>query len=434
MSAKSTAFATAFASTFLVVASLSASAEELKFDANEFEKKTFEFSGYFEQKEDVFKLRGDSPAFKLAYPGEAERPSLSRNTSTLEVSGKLNLGLIVGDVRGQSVYTGDSLGQSISANTLMEGGLRWSANPGLTFDAGKRVQRWGKGYSWNPVGFVERPKDPADPQASRQGFVMASGEWTKSFSGPVSSISFTGLVVPTNDGINPDFGKKEDLNPAAKLYLLALDTDIDLMWLGKGARPQSFGFDFARNLSTALEVHGEWARTVDAPRFTITDSGATSNQSVNFSSYLLGLRYLTQGEVTWIGEYYRNGAGYGAEELSNYYQFLGDALTASATPALINKALTAAQSGYGKPNPGRDYLYLKASVNEPFDWVYGAASLTSIVNLNDHSFQITPEISYTGFSNLELRARLIVLGGQPHTEFGEKIASSRVEVYVRYFF
>jgi len=425
--------ATAFA-TFLTVASMSATAEEFKFDANEFEKKVFEFSGYLEQKEDALKLRSSSPAFKLAYPGEAERTSLLRNTTTLEASGKLNLGSVVGDVRGQSVYSGDSLGQSISTNTLMEGGLRWSVDPSLTFDAGKRVQRWGKGYSWNPVGFVERPKDANDPQASREGFVMASGEWTKSLSGPITTIGITGLVVPTNDSMNADFGEKKDLNPAARLYLLALDTDIDLLWRGKGARPQSFGFDFSRNLSTALEVHGEWARTLDASRFTITDSGATSSQSVNFNSYLLGLRYLTEGEVTWVGEYYRNGAGYGAEELSSYYQFLDGALTTSAAPGLINKALTAAQSGYGKPNPGRDYLYLKASVNEPFDWVYGAASLTSIVNLNDHSFQITPEVSYTGFSNLELRARLIILGGQPNTEFGEKIASARVEVYARYFF
>lgn len=389
--------AAAFA-TFLTVASMSATAEEFKFDANEFEKKVFEFSGYLEQKEDALKLRSSSPAFKLAYPGEAERTSLLRNTTTLEASGKLNLGSVVGDVRGQSVYSGDSLGQSISTNTLMEGGLRWSADPSLTFDAGKRVQRWGKGYSWNPVGFVERAKDPADPQASRQGYVMASGEWTKSLSGPISTVGVTGLVVPTNDSMNSDFGEKKDLNPAAKLYLLALDTDIDLMWRGKGARPQSFGFDFSRNLSTALEVHGEWARSLDAPPNTVAASGATSSPLVNFNSYLLGLRFLTESEVTWIAEYYRNG------------------------------------EGYGKPEPGRHYLYLKASVNEPFDWVYGVASLTAMTNLNDRSFQITPEISYTGVSNLELRARLIILGGQPHTEFGEKIASSRVEVYVRYFF
>lgn len=358
----------------------------------------FEFSGYLEQKEEVLNLRGDSPAFKLNYPGQPGREWLLRSTSTLEANAKLNFDPFVADMRAQASYAGDTMISTTNYGNVMEGGLRWSAGPGLTFDLGKRVQRWGKGYAWSPVGFVERPKDANDPQASREGFVMASGEWTKSLSGPISTVGVTGLVVPTNNSMNSDFGEKKDLNPAAKLYLLALDTDIDLMWRGKGARPQSFGFDFSRNLSTALEVHGEWARSLDAPPNTGTASGATSSQLVNFNSYLLGLRFLTEGEVTWIGEYYRNG------------------------------------EGYGKPEPGRDYLYLKASVNEPFDWVYGVASLTAMTNLNDRSFQITPEISYTGFSNLELRARLTILGGQPHTEFGEKITSSRVEVYVRYFF
>jgi len=433
VSASSAALTAAFA-TFLTVASLPASADEFKFDASEFEKKLFEFSGYLEQKEEVLKPLSDSPAYKLNFPGVPGREWLLRSTTTLEASAKLNLDPFVADVRAQASYAGDALISTTNYGKLMEGGLRWSAGTGLTFDLGKRVQRWGKGYAWSPVGFVERPRDANDPQASREGFVMASGEWTKSLSGPITTIGITGLVVPTNDSMNADFGEKKDLNPAARLYLLALDTDIDLLWRGKGARPQSFGFDFSRNLSTALEVHGEWARTMDASRITITDSGATSSQSVNVSSYLLGLRFLTEGEVTWIGEYYRNGAGYGAEELNNYYQFLDYALTTSAAPGLINKALMAAQSGYGKPNPGRDYLHLKASVNEPFDWVYGAASLTSIVNLNDHSFQITPEISYTGFSNLELRVRLVILGGQPHTEFAEKAFSNRLEVYVRYFF
>lgn len=429
---KAAAFAAGFA-TFLTVASLSANAEEFKFDASEFEKKTFEFFGYLEQKEEVLKLRSDSPAYKLNYLGESARNWLLRSTTTLEAGGKLNLDPLVIDVRAQGVYAGDAL-VSTTDSKIMDGGLRWSASPGLTFDIGKRVQRWGKGYAWDPVGFVERPKDPNDPQVAREGFVMASSEWTKSFSGPISTVGIAGLVVPTNGSLNADFGVTTDLNPAAKLYLLAMDTDIDLMWRGKGAKPQSFGFDFSRNLSTALEVHGEWARTLDAPRNTVTVAGVTSSQVVNFNSWLAGLRYLTEGEVTWIGEYYRNGGGYSADELDSYYQFLDHAMGASAAPALTNKARTVAQSGYGKVNSGRDYLYLKASVSEPFNWVYGAAALTVMTNLNDGSYQVTPEISYSGFSNVEVRARLIVLGGQPHSEFAEKATSSRVEVYARFYF
>lgn len=420
--------------TALVVVSLPARADDFKFDASEFEKKTFEFSGYLEQKLDALKLRSNSSAFKLAYPGQPANDALYRSTTTLDIGGKINLDSLVGDIRAQSVYSNYSFGPSISTNTVMEGGLRWSADPSLTFDAGKRVQRWGKGYSWNPVGFIERPKDPADPQAARQGFVMASGEWTKTFNGPLSAMSITGLVVPTNDSMNADFGKKADLNPAAKLYLLALDTDIDFMWLGKGARPESFGFDFSRNLSSAVEVHGEWARTLDAPRNTVTSSGATSRRIVSYNSYLLGMRYLTEGEVTWVGEYYRNGGGYSADELDNYYQFLDLALASSAGPALANKALTMAQSGYGMPNPGRDYFYLKASVSEPFNWVYGALAMTAMTNLNDGSYQITPEITYTGFSNVELRARAIFFGGKSQSEFTEKASSSRLEMYARFYF
>jgi hypothetical protein len=414
--------------------SLSVSAQEFSFDASEFEKKTFEFSGYLEQKEEWLKLRGDSPAFQLTYPGEAARAALLRSTTTLELAGKLNLGDFVLDARAQGSHASDALVSTTRDLAVMEGGLRWSASPGMTFDVGKRVQRWGKGYAWSPVAMVERPRDANDPAASREGFVMATGEWTRSFSGPVSAVSFTGLLVPTDGDMNADFGQSNDLNPAAKLYLLAWDTDIDLMWRGKGGRPESFGLDFSRNLSPALEVHGEWARTRDASRNTVTASGVTRSERVDIDSYLLGLRYLTQGEVTWIAEYYRNGAGYSAQEFLAYYQFLEMALEPGAPATLVSKARIVAQSGYARPNPGRDYLYLKASVSEPFDWVYGAASLTTMANLNDHSYQITPEISYTGFANWELRARLILLAGPAHTEFNEKTASQRLEIYARYYF
>lgn len=411
-----------------------ARAEEFSFDASELEKKQFEFSGYLEQKEESLRLREDSSGFKLAYPGAQPRSDLLRSTSTLELAGKLNLGDFVLDARTQGSWADDALVNTSKDLAVMEGGLRWSPSPGLSFDVGKRVLRWGKGYAWSPVAMVERIKDANDPTTSREGFVMASGEWTKTLSGPISAVSFTGLLLPTDGDLNSDFGKTHDLNPAAKLYLLAWDTDVDLMWRAKGARSESFGADFSRNLSTALEIHGEWARTLEATRTTVSASGVTSSQQVDVDSFLLGLRYLTPGEVTWIAEYYRNGVGYERSEMQTYFQFLDTALSANAPAALNSKARNVAQSGYGRPNPARDYLYVKASVSEPFDWVYGSASITTMINLNDRSYQITPELSYTGFANWELRGRLIVLNGQAQTEFKEKASSARLEVYARYYF
>jgi hypothetical protein len=417
------------------VLALPAAAQEFKFDASEFEKKTFEFSGYLEQKEEGLKLRSASPAYSLAYPGRSAQDHLLRSTTTLEMSGKLNLDPVVVDVRAQAFHADDQLANGSDRGTVMDGGVRWSAGPGLTVDVGKRVQRWGKGYAWSPVGFIERPKDASDPQSSREGFVMASAEWTKSLAGPVSAVGLSGFVVPTDGGrLNQDFGAERDLNPAAKLYLLAWDTDIDFLWRGKGARPESYGVDFSRNVTPALEVHGEWARFRDAPRNTVSGSGVTQQSESDATSWLLGLRYLTQSEVTWIVEYYRNGQGYDADELDDYYTFLETALADGAAPMLEEKARRAAQSGYGRPNPGKDYLYVKASVNEPFGWVYGAASLTAMTNIKDRSWQLTPEVSYTGFNNVEIRARAFFLHGASHTEFGEKPASRRVEVYARFFF
>ena len=417
------------------VLALPAAAQEFKFDASEFEKKTFEFSGYLEQKEEGLKLRSASPAYSLAYPGRSAQDHLLRSTTTLEMSGKLNLDPVVVDVRAQAFHADDQLANGSDRGTVMDGGVRWSAGPGLTVDVGKRVQRWGKGYAWSPVGFIERPKDASDPQSSREGFVMASAEWTKSLAGPVSAVGLSGFVVPTDGGrLNQDFGAERDLNPAAKLYLLAWDTDIDFLWRGKGARPESYGVDFSRNVTPALEVHGEWARFRDAPRNTVSGSGVTQQSESDATSWLLGLRYLTQSEVTWIVEYYRNGQGYDADELDDYYTVLETALADGAAPMLEEKARRAAQSGYGRPNPGKDYLYVKASVNEPFGWVYGAASLTAMTNIKDRSWQLTPEVSYTGFNNVEIRARAFFLHGASHTEFGEKPASRRVEVYARFFF
>ena len=354
--------------TLLLAAALPpASAEEFTFDASKFEKKTFEFSGYLEQKGEVLKLRGDSPAYRLAYPGKSSRSTLLRSTTTLETSGKLNLDPFVADVRVQASNAVDALDSTTLKPKVMEGGLRWSAGPELSLDLGKRVQRWGKGYAWSPTGFVERQKDPSDPLLAREGFEMASVEWSKRFetdsADGLSSIALTGLVLPTSDHLNTDFGSKKSSNPAARLYLLAFDTDIDLMWRGKGARPESYGFDFSRNLNPALEVHGEWARTVDATRNTITASGTGHSQLTSFNSWLLGFRYITPGEVTWIGEYYRNGSGYSAGELDDYFHFLERATANNAPATLAAKARQVAQSGYGRPNPGRDYLYLKASVS-----------------------------------------------------------------------
>jgi hypothetical protein len=48
----------------------------------------------------------------------------------------------------------------------------------------------------------------------------------------------------------------------------------------------------------------------------------------------------------------------------------------------------------------KDYLYLRISQKEPFNILYFTPAITSIVNVNDKSLSISPELLYTGITNL----------------------------------
>jgi hypothetical protein len=51
----------------------------------------------------------------------------------------------------------------------------------------------------------------------------------------------------------------------------------------------------------------------------------------------------------------------------------------------------------------KDYLYLRISQKEPFNILYFTPAITGMMNLNDKSVSISPELLYTGITNLELR-------------------------------
>ena len=85
-------------------------------------------------------------------------------------------------------------------------------------------------------------------------------------------------------------------------------------------------------------------------------------------------------------------------------------------------------------NPGQEYLYLRLSNKEPFDWLYFTPALTLIANVQDKSYSLSPELLYTGVQNLELRFKATLLHGAKYSEFGEKRNSQRYELRLRYFF
>jgi len=128
---------------------------------------------------------------------------------------------------------------------------------------------------------------------------------------------------------------------------------------------------------------------------------------------------------------------YTEAEADRFFLFFDDAYDVFKTTgndALLNKAQNLTKGGYGRPQAWRNYLYLKTTQKDPFDLLYTTAGLTAIINTDDKSYSMTPEITYTGFTNWECRLRLTALQGSDGTEYGEKSNQYKTEFRIRYFF
>jgi hypothetical protein len=414
---------------------LAQSGEKYSFDVEKFEKKPFEWSGYAELRRESFRFNQGGVPYQLNFYNREQRARLDGTVGVLELTGLYRQGIATFQATAHADVSSDNL-QSTHRGRMYEAYLALEPSNGVRLDAGKRTLRWGKGYAWSPVGFVERTKDPNDPELSREGFVMLGGSFTRSYDGPLQTVTFTPLLVPTSSQVNADFGPGSHANPAARLSLLVHDTDIDFLVLGQGARSARYGFDFSRNLSTNLEIHGEWARIRDASKPVLGVGGAGAPQTGDATSYLFGIRYLTERETTWIAEVYRNGTGYTEDQMRAYFSFSHsayDRFLATGSTAALERA-NALQSSYGRPNAMRRYLYVRASQKEPFDILYFTPAVTAIVNLDDHSYSLAPELSYTGITNLDLRLRFFAIQGARLADFGEKLNEQRIDLRARVYF
>ena len=265
--------------------------DEYDFDMNSIEQKPYEYSGY---------LRLDEKAQRLNGSGEEYQNQL-RLEGLLDFSYDYEDFSLKSSFMGTRDYVDETFSQSsICVNDFY---VEKKLNANHSFLVGKESLAWGKGYFYNPVAFFDRPKDPMDPTQAREGFFMAKYGYNKSFQGELKNLSFDVAYLPSRNEINRDYGEfyNEEVdsnNMAMRLYALAYDTDFDLIYSHSNVESDKIGFDFSKNLQTNFEIHGEYANVLDAG-----------------NSYLLGLRYLTEFELTITSEYLYFSDGLNEEEL-----------------------------------------------------------------------------------------------------------------------
>jgi len=413
---------------------------EYEFDLSEIEKeiekKTYTLGGFLEFRPVLFGLDRDSAFQKLRFFDQDEGETLEQYNFGLRLEGGYEKGIASLYFRTDSRFWYDYEGWDGDID-LMEGYISLKPGPSFTVDAGKEVVQWGKGYAFNPVAFISRPKDPDDPTEALEGYYVVVADLIRSFGGPIKTLAFTPVILPVTESINDDFGKPDHINFAAKLYFLLWDTDLDLLFFTGESRTTRYGFDFARNIKTNFEIHGELAWITNFDQKYIDSRGNLTTEDSDILRFLFGIRYLTPNEITFIVEYYHNGGGIDGDDAENFFKFVDrayDTFLDTGDSSQLDKAVRLSQGTLAAVKPMRDYLYFRASWKEPFNILYFTPAVTSIVNLTDQSLSITPELVYNPITNLELRLRGAFLAGGRNTEYGEKLNDYKIELRVRYFF
>jgi len=236
---------------------------------------------------------------------------------------------------------------------------------------GKKSAKWGKGYYVNPVAFIDRQKDPNNPELSREGFTQINYKYNKVLNSEIQNITFDMVYIKTTNIL------------AFKTYMLYKDIDIDFIYTYSDETNNKIGFDFSTNIETNFEIHGEYGRF---------DNG--------YYSYLLGLKYLTLNELTILSEYYvQNEIG---EKNIPFYD--------------------------------KKYLINSFTQKEPFDILYINIYYKNILNIDDNSHQNKLGFIYSGVKNLDLDISISNNQGDSLSQYGSKPIDKSFWASLKYSF
>src|SRR3989339_903919 len=362
--------------------------EDLEITEEEPEKK-LEWNGNLDVKYSLFNMDQNSALYKLQF---FKNPPSSSLFSQYRLEPYLNAEYRTSDLGFVLKTHASYYSDTNSRFDLFEAYASFSPSFNTNLQAGKRVYSWGKGYAFNPVGFVNPVKDPENPELAQAGLLSANIEYVKSFSSDaLQSFSFLAVLIPTSDIAGTSFGEFNN-----------------------------------------IEIHGELSYNQNADRFTIVN-GSLSSARVDEYSFLLGLRYLDASNTTIIAEYYHSGAGLSKDEYYQYSQFLNNGAE-NINPIVTQQTLGVSQTYFRGTTLMQDYLYLKISQPEPFDWLYFTPSLYTIYNLTDNSFLLSFYMSYKPITNTEFIFWTTMFAGDNTTEYGAKQVQQRTELWMRVFF
>ncbi|MCK4578050.1 MAG: hypothetical protein KAU50_04625 [Candidatus Marinimicrobia bacterium] len=310
---------------------------------------------------------------------------------------------------------------------------RFSLGQRFNLAFGKQTSNWGKGYAYNPAGFINPPKDPENPELAREGQMLLKLGYVQSFSRPAfQTVDMELVLLPPTTLLNDRYVDPAEIAIASKFYVLSMDTDLELYQYFHHSGDQRLGVGFSRNIGPSIEVHGEYAKYDEKSSYSFSSASIQQTNKAG-SEFLVGLRFINTRLTTTILEYYHSDFGYSSSDIGKFSDNLENAIL-SQDPVILQTARALAQSFFFTKNIGQDYLYAKFSQPEPFDILYLTPSLQGIINLNDRSLLLSPIISYKPYVNSEFILWSTVFLGDSDSEYGIKSADWSLELWLRIYF
>jgi hypothetical protein len=415
--------------TLFVSAFTNAFSQEYDFNIPEEEDK-IEFNGNLDAKWGLLETRKSSPFFGLQFYDSSEKDDyLSQYRLDFYLDGVYRHKQVAFFMKTFYQYAKE---EPLSPSFFeLYGSLNLS--PRWSMSIGKRRFNWGKGYAFNPVGYVNAEKDPENPDLALAGKTSVYISYNRSFTSDLlQNFSVGAILLPPEAEMNEKFASADKIGAAFKLYFLLKNIDIDFMTILKKDESKRLGLDFSTNLRENLEIHAEFSYAYDEIKYFIFDD-LISQQKMDGGSYLLGLRYLNRFNTTLVAEYYHNNCGLSKNEFSTYVNYLHSSLE-SNIPELVNSAKLIMSTTFRSKTLMQDYLYVKLIQPEPFSWLYTSISMFTIYNIGDKSFIFSPQLSYKPYTNFEVLLWPFLFFGGNDTEYGSKQFKRKVEIWMRFYF
>jgi hypothetical protein len=335
--------------------------------------------------------------------------NLRRNSNNADVTGFADLSLPdhVDKLHAKLRVSSIEAGQTTTKLTIDE--LYWQHSFGSAVDvtAGRKIEKWGTGYAWNPTGFVNPRKDPSDPGdrlSSYRGLDMVElgvffHDWNISL-----------LALPTVDWNGPH-AALDGTAWAFRAYRLIRGTDFSLVASGgPGARRE--GLSVSRVFGAALEMHGEAAWSQSSTR-NVPAGMELVLRRADFVQYVAGGQFTFPHDVNVVAEYFHNGNGYTAAEWKSF-----GAATASATQFLDAgdpRPLLKLNGGYNGGGIGRDYTFERLDV--PLHDHHFELEAISITNLRDASGLVRLVATWKLRNSVQFYVSETEFWGGPSSEF-----------------